>query len=119
MTGQVLDGRYRLVERLGSGGMGEVWRGHDERLGRTVAIKLIHPGASVDDEAVALFRREAQVTARLAGHPNIVILYDYGTDGDTVYTVMELVTGCSLSALLRERGRWAPTCGTPPRTRSA
>lgn len=105
MTGQVLDGRYRLVERLGSGGMGEVWRGHDERLGRTVAIKLIHPGASVDDEAVALFRREAQVTARLAGHPNIVILYDYGTDGDTVYTVMELVTGCSLSALLRERGR--------------
>jgi len=102
---QVLDGRYRLVERLGAGGMGEVWRGHDERLDRPVAVKLIHPEAISDEGTVARFRREARVTARLAGHPNIVILYDYGTDGGTVYAVMELVSGRPLNVLLRERGR--------------
>ncbi|WP_234401744.1 serine/threonine-protein kinase, partial [Thermobifida halotolerans] len=104
MAEHVLDGRYRLVERLGAGGMGEVWRGHDERLDRPVAVKLIHPEAISDEGTVARFRREARVTARLAGHPNIVILYDYGADGETVYAVMELVTGCPLNVLLRERG---------------
>ena len=105
MAQRVLDGRYRLVERLGSGGMGEVWRGHDERLDRPVAVKLVHPEAISDDGTVARFRREARVTARLAGHPNIVILYDYGADGQTVYAVMELVAGRPLNVLLRERGR--------------
>ncbi|TDQ53309.1 serine/threonine-protein kinase [Actinorugispora endophytica] len=104
MARRVLDGRYRLTERLGIGGMGEVWRGVDERLDRPVAVKLVRPELVETDDTVARFRREARVTARLAGHPNIVILYDYGTDSDTVYAVMELVEGLPLNRVLRDRG---------------
>lgn len=103
---RVLSGRYRLLSLLGEGGMGEVWRAVDELLDRPVAVKLIRPGRADSSEAVARFRREARLTARLAGHPNVVILYDFGQDADTgsVFAVMELVTGRSLTAVLREGG---------------
>ena len=100
---RVLGDRYRLLSRLGRGGMGEVWRGVDELLDRPVAVKLVRAGRGGSDEAAARFRREARVTARLAGHPNIVILYDFGQEPDgPVYTVMELVAGRPLSEVLRD-----------------
>ncbi|RKS09613.1 serine/threonine protein kinase [Nocardiopsis sp. Huas11] len=108
MTGErILGGRYRLLSQLGQGGMGEVWRAVDELLDRRVAVKLILPGRVDSEEVVARFRREARLTARLAGHPNVVILHDFGQDGgDTgsVYAVMELVEGVPLTSVLRESG---------------
>lgn len=110
MTGErVLGGRYRLLSPLGRGGMGEVWRGVDELLDRHVAVKLIRTGRAGSEEVTARFRREARVTARLAGHPHVVILHDFGQDdapGGTgaVYAVMELVPGRPLTAVLRESG---------------
>ncbi|WP_306370330.1 serine/threonine-protein kinase [Nocardiopsis sp. CC223A] len=100
---RVLGGRYRLLSRLGRGGMGEVWRGVDELLDRPVAVKLVRAERGGSDEAAARFRREARVTARLAGHPNIVILHDFGRESDgSVYTVMELVAGRPLADVLRD-----------------
>ncbi|QUX21018.1 MULTISPECIES: serine/threonine-protein kinase [Nocardiopsis] len=100
---RVLGGRYRLLSLLGRGGMGEVWRGVDELLDRPVAVKLVRAERGGSDEAAARFRREARVTARLAGHPNIVILHDFGRESDgSVYTVMELVAGRPLADVLRE-----------------
>jgi hypothetical protein len=110
VTGErVLGGRYRLLSLLGRGGMGEVWRAVDELLDRHVAVKLIRPGRAGSEEVSARFRREARITARLAGHPNVVILHDFGRDDTpgapgSVYAVMELVSGRSLTAVLRESG---------------
>ncbi|NYH54610.1 hypothetical protein HNR06_004199 [Nocardiopsis arvandica] len=106
---RVLGGRYRLLSQLGRGGMGEVWRAVDELLDRSVAVKLIRAGRAGSEEVAARFRREARLTARLAGHPNVVILHDFGYDGahggsGPVYAVMELVAGRSLTAVLRESG---------------
>jgi serine/threonine protein kinase len=71
---------YRITDQLGSGGMGEVYRAHDERLGRDVAIKVL-PQAVVDDpERMARFEREARALAALS-HPNILAIYDFGTEG--------------------------------------
>jgi serine/threonine protein kinase len=90
--------------------MGEVWRAVDELLDRPVAVKLIRPGRVDSAEVVARFRREARLTARLAGHPNVVILYDFGQDpddergGPSVFAVMELVTGRPLTAVAGESG---------------
>ncbi|MGW9349563.1 protein kinase domain-containing protein [Nocardiopsis flavescens] len=99
---RVLGDRYRLHSLLGRGGMGEVWRGVDELLDRPVAVKLVRAERGGSDEAATRFRREARVTARLAGHPNIVILHDFGQEADgSVYTVMELVAGSPLSDVLR------------------
>ncbi|MFW6639990.1 protein kinase domain-containing protein [Nocardiopsis algeriensis] len=109
MAGErVLGGRYRLLSLLGRGGMGEVWRAVDDLLDRPVAVKLVRPEHDGSETAVARFRREARVTARLAGHPNIVILHDFGSEENgghgTVYAVMELVSGRSLSQVLRSDG---------------
>ncbi|MBR8741041.1 serine/threonine-protein kinase [Nocardiopsis sp. MG754419] len=108
---RVLGGRYRLLSKLGAGAMGQVWRGVDELLDRPVAVKLIQQGRVGSDEVTARFRREARLTARLAGHPNVVILHDFGHDVDEagdpegiVYTVMELVPGRPMSELIRESG---------------
>ncbi|GHC87349.1 protein kinase [Nocardiopsis terrae] len=107
---QVLGGRYRLLSRLGAGGMGEVWKAVDELLDRPVAVKLIQPERVDSAEAAARFRREVRLTARLAGHPNVVILHDFGHDADdgraagAVFAVMELVQGRPLTEVLRESG---------------
>ncbi|GIE82785.1 hypothetical protein Aph02nite_87350 [Actinoplanes philippinensis] len=100
----LLAGRYRLVERLGAGGMSVVWRGFDEVLGRQVAVKVLPPSTSADPSFRRRLRAEAQAAARLT-HPHITNVYDYGeattADGEPVpYVVMELVDGESLAAVL-------------------
>lgn len=99
----VVAGRYRLVDRIGSGGMGEVWRARDERLERDVAVKLIDLASNPDPLAEARFRREGVAAAGLS-HPNVVTVYDAGMDGQIAFLVMELLRGQTLSAVIRERG---------------
>src|SRR3989440_2257516 len=92
-----LAGRYRLVERLGAGGMSVVWRGYDEVLGRPVAVKLLAADLAADADLRGRVRREARAAARLS-HPNITNVYDYGEAADgTPYVVMELIDGQSLA----------------------
>ncbi|GIF65695.1 serine/threonine protein kinase [Asanoa ishikariensis] len=90
-------GRYRLVERLGAGGMSVVWRGYDEVLGRQVAVKVLAPSLAADPAFRERIRTEAQAAARLS-HPHITNVYDYGESGGVPYVVMELVDGVPLAA---------------------
>jgi eukaryotic-like serine/threonine-protein kinase len=89
-------GPYRITGRLGVGGMGEVWRARDERLGRDVAIKVLPAGLAADAERLARFEREAQVLAAL-NHPNIGAIYGMEDVGDTRALVLELVEGPTLA----------------------
>ena len=93
-------GKYRLLERLGQGGMAQVYRAHQPDLNRFVAIKVLHPHLT-GDEFIARFRREAQAVAALE-HPNIVRVYDFDTADDLAFLVMECVTGKGLKEQLRE-----------------
>ncbi|HEX6399805.1 MAG TPA: Stk1 family PASTA domain-containing Ser/Thr kinase [Actinomycetota bacterium] len=102
-----LDGRYHVVERIASGGMGEVFRAHDAVLAREVAIKILHRSLAGDPAFVDRFRREARAAAGLA-HPNIVAVYDWGAVDGIYYMVMEYVRGPSVRHLLNERGRLEP-----------
>ncbi|GAB3182676.1 hypothetical protein GCM10027060_15920 [Nesterenkonia halophila] len=95
--------RYKLTERLAIGGMGEVWKAHDEVLGRTVAIKILKEEYTGDEAFLRRFRAEARHTA-LLNHPGIADIYDYGEQAGSGYLVMELVPGRPLSVLL-ERDR--------------
>jgi eukaryotic-like serine/threonine-protein kinase len=99
----VLAGRYRLVRRLGSGGMATVWLAEDERLGRPVAIKALADILAEDDVYLRRFRREAEVAARLS-HPNLVWVYDY-SDEQRPYLVMEYVEGRTLAGLTEKGER--------------
>ncbi|MEW2357560.1 protein kinase [Spirillospora sp. NPDC029432] len=99
--GRVLAGRYRLIETLGAGGFGEVWRGVDERLERGVAVKILLGTVDGDAQAVRLFEREAKLGARLA-HPGITVVHDFGIDSSYRYVVMELLPGRNLAAVLAE-----------------
>jgi eukaryotic-like serine/threonine-protein kinase len=103
LQGQVLAGRYALGALLGAGGMGQVYRARDPVLQRTVAVKVLSPAATDDRELVARFGREARAAAALH-HPNIVAVFDSGTDGDLHYLVMEYVEGQSLAGLLLREG---------------
>ena len=94
-------GRYRLVEMLGRGGMGEVWRTHDTATNRLVAIKLLAPHLADDDRVVRRFRREAEAAAGL-NSPHIIPIYDYGMIDDRLYVSMRLVDGHDLGDVLRE-----------------
>ena len=100
--GTILSGRYTLTERIAGGGMGEVWAATDTVLGRTVAVKLLHPGLSQESDFVERFRAEARHAAALH-HPNIATVFDYGEDAGTAYLVMELVAGQPLSQIISER----------------
>jgi hypothetical protein len=104
----LLAGRYQLLDHLGQGGMGAVFRARDRNLGRDVAVKILPAGKLTDSEAVARFRREALALARLS-HPGIVQAHDSGQDGDQHFLVMELVEGRSLAAVLAEQGKVSPT----------
>ena len=93
-------GRYAVLGPLGAGGMGVVYRAHDEKLQRAVAIKLLAPGMLTGDEARRHFRREALALAKL-NHPNIAAVYDVGEQDGADYIVMECVSGESLAARLK------------------
>jgi tRNA A-37 threonylcarbamoyl transferase component Bud32 len=110
LTGRELAGRYRIEEVIGRGGMGAVYRAKDERLGRAVAVKVITVAAGTDPDARerlrARFRHEAASAARLPHHPNVVPVYDYGTD-ETLgldFLVMELLRGEDLATRLQRTG---------------
>jgi serine/threonine-protein kinase len=107
LVGQVLDGRYRVDARIAVGGMATVYRAVDTRLDRVLALKVMHPALAVDASFVERFIREAKSVARLA-HPNVVQVFDQGTDGGYVYLAMEYVAGCTLRDVLRERGALQP-----------
>jgi len=99
-----LDGRYRILSRLGSGGMADVFLARDESLGRLVAIKVLKERLAADAEFVERFRIEAQAAASL-NHPSIVAVYDRGKAGTSPYIAMEYVDGESLKQRLRRSGR--------------
>jgi eukaryotic-like serine/threonine-protein kinase len=104
MIGRLIGGRYRLIAPLGEGGMATIWRALDEQLDREVAIKLLREQYGADPGFAARFRQEARAAGSLS-HPNIVPVYDYGTDADgTQFIVMQLVEGDDLATILRERG---------------
>jgi len=94
-------GSIRLVERLGEGGMGQVYVGVDDRLGRSVAVKVIHPDRRPEPRARTQFLREAQILSQLE-HPNICRLYELIEEGDNDYLVLELVPGQSLRERQKE-----------------
>jgi serine/threonine-protein kinase len=94
--------RYRLVDRIAAGGMGEVWRAHDETLDRDVAVKVLLPDSAQDEGFVERFRAEARLSSQLS-HPNVGTVHDFGEHDDQAFLVMELMTGEPLSALIAER----------------
>jgi eukaryotic-like serine/threonine-protein kinase len=99
----LFDGRYRIVRKLGSGGMANVYLAEDEELGRRVAIKILNDRYANDDAFIERFRREAKSAASLS-HPNIVSIYDRGEAEGTYYIAMEVIEGRSLKELLLARG---------------
>ncbi|MEU3420103.1 Stk1 family PASTA domain-containing Ser/Thr kinase [Streptomyces murinus] len=107
LVGHVLDGRYRVDARIAAGGMATVYRALDMRLDRVLALKVMHPALAADGVFVERFIREAKSAARL-DHPNVVQVFDQGTDSSYVYMAMEYVAGCTLRDVLRERGALRP-----------
>jgi beta-lactam-binding protein with PASTA domain/tRNA A-37 threonylcarbamoyl transferase component Bud32 len=103
----VFGSRYRAIEKIGSGGMADVYKAMDEVLGRTVAVKVMHAHFAADPAFVQRFRQEAQAAANLS-HPNIVNIYDWGQQNTTYYIVMEYVRGTDLRTLVEQRGRMDP-----------
>ena len=100
MDGQLV-GHYRVLEKIGAGGMGEVFRARDERLGRDVALKLIRPASSDNPDHLRRFEQEARAAAAL-NHPNILAIFDVGFDGSIPYIVSELLEGKTLRQRLNE-----------------
>lgn len=106
-AGTTLGGRYRLDERIAGGGMGDVWRGTDEVLGRTVAIKVLLPALLEEPGFAERFRGEARTMATI-NHPGVVDIYDYGSENGTAFLIMEYVEGDALSRTLGRVGRLTP-----------
>jgi eukaryotic-like serine/threonine-protein kinase len=107
MIGTLIDGRYKVVSRLGAGGMADVFLAEDQQLGRKVALKLLHRRFAEDPGFVERFRREAQAAAGLQ-HPNVVSVYDRGAYDDTFYIAMEYLPGRSLKQLIRQEAPLDP-----------
>ncbi|MEH0939150.1 serine/threonine-protein kinase [Micromonospora psammae] len=105
--GVQLGNRYRLDERIASGGMGDVWRGTDQVLGRTVAVKSLLPALLDEPGFAERFRGEARTMATI-NHPGVVDVYDFGSDQHIAFLVMEYVEGDALSATLSRVGRLTP-----------
>ncbi len=101
-SGLVID-NYVLLEKIGAGGMGQVFRARHKRLGRIVAVKVLSPGIVKNESAVARFQREVRAAAKLS-HPNIVAAYDAGCAKDVHFLAMELVEGSDLAALVKKNG---------------
>jgi eukaryotic-like serine/threonine-protein kinase len=107
LIGALVDGRYRIRGRVARGGMATVYTALDERLERTVALKIIHPGQRSDPNFLDRFTDEAKTIARLT-HPNVVAVYDQGTHDGLPYLIMEYVRGRTLRELLADRRRLPP-----------
>ena len=110
-VGLILDSKYKLIEHLGEGGMGSVFRAERLHIGDEVAVKLLHPDLVREQHALERFRREARAAAMIR-HRNVVSIHDF-SEGQTdngarspAYIVMELVQGVSLGNLLRRGERW-------------
>jgi eukaryotic-like serine/threonine-protein kinase len=103
----LIDGRYRVISRLGAGGMAEVFLAEDQQLGRNVALKLLYRRFAEDPGFVERFRREAQAAAGLQ-HPNVVSVYDRGSYDDTYYIAMEYLPGRTLKQLIRQEAPLDP-----------
>ncbi len=99
MIGKIIS-HYRIVEKIGAGGMGEVYRAHDEQLDRDVALKILPAGMLADDAARKQFRKEALALAKL-NHPNIETIYEFGSQDGVDFLAMELIPGQSLSAKVK------------------
>ncbi len=106
-SGTVIDGRYEVLSRIGTGGMADVYLARDQLLGRQVAVKLLHHRFAEDQEFVERFRREASSAAGLS-HPNVVAIFDRGEWDGTYYIAMEYLPGRSLKAVVREQGPLEP-----------
>ncbi len=104
MSSKLLAGRYELIEKIGEGGMAIVYKAKCRLLNRYVAIKILRPEFTKDEQFIENFRRESQAAAGLS-HPNIVSVYDVGQEGNIHFIVMELVDGKPLSKLIEEKGR--------------
>lgn len=104
LTGTKLQNRYKVLEKIGAGGMSVVWKAYDLVLDRNVALKVLRPEMSEDESFIVRFKREAKAAASLT-HPNIVSIYDVGQDGGLYFIVMELVEGETLRDKLRRQKR--------------
>jgi serine/threonine protein kinase/formylglycine-generating enzyme required for sulfatase activity/cephalosporin-C deacetylase-like acetyl esterase len=104
ISGSIFAGRYQVIEELGRGGMGRVYRVLDKKLGEEVALKLIKPEIAADEETIRRFRNELR-TARKIGHPNVTRMYDLGEDEGTHYITMEYVRGEDLKSFIHRSGR--------------
>jgi hypothetical protein len=104
--GRVVDGRYRVIGRLGAGGMGVVYRVEHLHLGKTAAMKVLAPDTARRPDMVKRFRLEAQAVSKL-NHPNIVQTFDFGESDGALYLVMEYLKGDDLASLLRRDGPWS------------
>lgn len=108
LVGQIIAGRYRIVRKLGEGGMGQVYLAEHVKLGRPCAIKIMRPALMRDQDAIGRFAREAATAGRIS-HPNVAAVYDFGeTDEGLIYLAMEHVEGTALSAVLASRRRLPP-----------
>ena len=126
-AGTIIDERYRIVTRLGSGGMADVYCAEDNQLGRRVALKILYDRFAEDDEFVERFRREASHAAGLQ-HQHVVAVYDRGEWNGTSYIAMEYVDGRTLKQIIqaeapldaaaRDRSRRFRSC-VPPASRTA
>ena len=107
LVGQLLDGRYAISRKLARGGMATVYLADDQRLTRTVAVKVMHEGLGDDQDFIGKFDREARAAARLS-HPNVVSVFDQGLHRGRPYIVMEYVEGCTLRHMITREGSFSP-----------
>ncbi len=111
MNERIFGQRYKILEKIGSGGMANVYKGEDQVLNRFVAIKILHEQFSNDESFIARFKQEAQSAANLT-HPNIVNIFDWGTEGNSYYIIMEYLKGQNLKDYITDAGHltWQEAC---------
>lgn len=107
-SGTILGGRYEILQLLGRGGMGAVYKAHDKELDRTIALKLIRPDLARNPEMVRRFKQEL-ILARQVRHKNVIRIFDLGQADGIKFITMDFVEGHDLRALLKEKGKFPPT----------